>query len=250
MKKLMLIGKINKIAEELNALLSRDFRVQIVPDDNKILPGIIKIKEPDLIILNLVGIYEPDGAIFFTLINEFPHIPVLTVGTGDEVERTKRFFNGPAFDNVLRPVTYSSIIKAISNKLGLSPDYFGEAETWKKRVLVVDDNGALLRTIKEMLEERYDVSIATSGMKAMTSIGKKRPDIILLDYDMPVCDGKQTLEMIRADEELRNMPVIFLTGYNDRAHIEQVLQLNPQGYLLKPPVKDNLLQTIESVIGK
>ena len=64
----------------------------------------------------------------------------------------------------------------------------------------------------------------------MTAIGKKRPDLILLDYEMPVCDGRQTLEMIRADEELKDIPVIFLTGVNDREHIESVLSLKPAGY--------------------
>ena len=54
----------------------------------------------------------------------------------------------------------------------------------KKRILVVDDNGTTLRTMKAMLEDQYEVSIAVSGAQAMTSIGKKRPDLILLDYEM------------------------------------------------------------------
>ena len=103
--------------------------------------------------------------------------------------------------------------------------------------------------MKKMLEEYYEVALAISGAQAMTSIGKKRPDLILLDYEMPVCDGKMTLEMIRADEDLQSIPVVFLTSINDRANIEAVLKLKPAGYFLKPPVKDRLLGELEKILN-
>ena len=84
----------------------------------------------------------------------------------------------------------------------------------------------------------------------MTTIVKKRPDLILLDYEMPVCDGRMTLEMIRADEDLKDIPVIFLTAVNDRANIEAVLKLKPAGYFLKPAVKDQLLAELQKVLGR
>lgn len=101
-----------------------------------------------------------------------------------------------------------------------------------------------------MLEDTYEVALAISGAQAMTSIGKKRPDLILLDYEMPVCDGKMTLEMIRADEELTSIPVVFLTAINNRENIEAVLKLKPAGYFLKPPVKERLLQEIEKILNE
>lgn len=103
--------------------------------------------------------------------------------------------------------------------------------------------------MKAMLEADYEVAVAISGAQAMTSIGKKRPDLILLDYEMPVCDGRMTLEMIRADEELGSIPVIFLTAVNDRENIEAVLGLKPAGYMLKPPVKDKLLAEIAKILN-
>lgn len=118
----------------------------------------------------------------------------------------------------------------------------------KKNVLVVDDSPVMLREIKAMLSEDFDVTVATSGLQAMTSIGKRRPDLIILDYEMPVCDGQQTLEMIRSDEDLADMPVIFLTGVNDKKHLENVLKLKPAGYLLKPADKDKLLSLIGMII--
>ena len=119
----------------------------------------------------------------------------------------------------------------------------------KKRILVVDDNGSTLRTMKAMLEGEYEVAIAISGAQAMTSIGKKRPDLILLDYEMPVCDGRMTLEMIRADDDMKDIPVVFLTAVNDRANIEAVIKLKPAGYFLKPAVKDKLIAEIEKILN-
>ena len=75
-------------------------------------------------------------------------------------------------------------------------------------------------------------------------MAKKRPDVILLDYEMPVCDGKQTLEMIRSDEDTKDIPVIFLTGLGDMEHIKSVLALKPAAYILKPANKDSLMEKI------
>jgi CheY-like chemotaxis protein len=62
---------------------------------------------------------------------------------------------------------------------------------------------------------------------------------------MPVCDGRQVFEMIRADEEIKNIPVVFLTGVNDREHIEPILAMRPAGYVLKPLDKKLLLEKIK-----
>ena len=120
-----------------------------------------------------------------------------------------------------------------------------QGELARKSVLVIDDNTVLLRTVKDMLADRYDVSIATSGTQAFMVMQKRRPDIILLDYEMPVCDGKQVLEMIRSDVETRDIPVIFLTGKDDRDSVMNVMALKPQGYLLKTLPPAVIVQNID-----
>lgn len=91
--------------------------------------------------------------------------------------------------------------------------------------MLVDDDGMQLRTLNGMLKDNYDIRMATSGMQALTLIGKKKPDLIFLDYEMPVCDGRMTLEMIRELEEAKNISVVFLTGVNDKEHIQAYLNL-------------------------
>ena len=119
----------------------------------------------------------------------------------------------------------------------------------KKTVLLIDDNAVQIRTLNVMLKEKYNVLMTTSGVKALTLLEKKVPDIIFLDYEMPECDGRMTLEMIRQVEKVKDIPVVFLTGLNDKEHIDSVLELNPAGYLLKPASIDSILEMIDKVLG-
>lgn len=92
--------------------------------------------------------------------------------------------------------------------------------------------------------------MVTSGLDALSAICQKKPDLILLDYQMPLFDGKQTLEKIREFEGAQGIPVVFVTSVNDKDHIKAVIDLKPAGYLLKPVDGERLLQTIEGIIGK
>lgn len=69
-------------------------------------------------------------------------------------------------------------------------------EPTKPKVLLVDDSIAIRQMIKNLLDEHYDVSLASSGTAAIRCLVLDRPDLVLLDYEMPICDGKQVLEMI------------------------------------------------------
>ena len=118
----------------------------------------------------------------------------------------------------------------------------------RKRVLVVDDDGLMLRNTKKLLEGTYDVSIANSGLKVLTSLEKNRADLILLDYEMPECNGAQTLELIRESEEYADIPVVFLTGLGSEQNIRTILSLKPAGYLMKPPEPQTWLAKIRELI--
>ena len=256
MKKILLIGKLNSVVKETNTFLSQYFHVQLCSENASVVEGMLKIVNPDLVLISLIGAYDVDTSIFFLLSDQYAQVPVLTIGTKEESNTFFKYYEDGQFENLIRPVENTVILDAVRRRLGLDETELDKdaasksAEgSGKKRILVVDDNGTALRTMKAMLEEYYEVALAISGAQAMKSIGKKRPDLILLDYEMPVCDGKMTLEMIRADEEMKDIPVIFLTAVNDRANIEAVLNLKPAGYFLKPPVKDRLLAEIEKVLN-
>lgn len=120
----------------------------------------------------------------------------------------------------------------------------------KKKILVVDDSGIMLRNIKRWLEDKYQVILANSGAMAIKYLATNRPDLVLLDYEMPVVDGSQVLQMIRTETEFCDIPVIFLTGKNDKESIMKVLELKPEGYLLKSMEPQKIIQAIDAFFDK
>lgn len=108
-----------------------------------------------------------------------------------------------------------------------------EEASHKPKVLVVDDSLTVRQSIKKLLETDYDVALAESGVAAIRTITLNQPDLVLLDYEMPIVNGKQTLEMLRSEPEFTRIPVIFLTGRDDPDIVRELLSLKPAGYLLK-----------------
>ncbi len=120
----------------------------------------------------------------------------------------------------------------------------------RKHVLVIDDDPLMLKVVKEQLRGRYDVAAAVNGRIAYKFLESKKTDMILLDYEMPIENGKVVLENIRKMPGYDRIPVVFLTGVNDSERIREVLDLNPQGYLLKPIEKESLISAIKKCIGE
>lgn len=254
MKKIILIGKMNTVSKDLHTLLADDYQVQLCSETLDVVEGMIKIVQPDLALVSLSGEPVRISAILDYLLRSCAELPVVTIGTEEEKSQFSSVCQANRFMNLTRPIDNAQILNAIRQRLGGASNFSAAAqseapEKERAKVLVVDDNAALLRNVKSLLEDTYEVMIVNSGVKAMAAIGKKRPDVILLDYEMPVCDGRQTLEMIRSDEETADIPVIFLTGVSDREHIEAVLNLKPAGYLLKPPTSIKLRSAIEQALS-
>ena len=120
----------------------------------------------------------------------------------------------------------------------------------RKNILLVDDDNTFLKTVKGWLSEAYRVTIVSSGAQALMYIADNKPDLILLDYEMPVTSGPQVLEMIRSETKTDTIPVIFLTGKGDRESVLKVLALKPDGYLLKSMEKAALLKSLEEFFEK
>lgn len=119
----------------------------------------------------------------------------------------------------------------------------------QKHILIIDDDPMMLRLIKTELKEHYNVATAVSGKIGLKFLGRKKTDLILLDYEMPEEDGVAVLEKLRANPETKDIPVVFLTGINDVEKIRKVVAMKPQGYLLKPIECKQLLETIQKIIG-
>lgn len=124
----------------------------------------------------------------------------------------------------------------------------------KKRILIVDDDPSYAKMIREWIKTDYRVDIVTAGMQAITFLLKvpedDRIDMILLDYEMPVVDGPQVLQMLRQESATADIPVVFLTGNGTREAVSRVMALKPEGYILKSTSKADLLDFLEKKFYK
>ncbi len=166
---------------------------------------------------------------------------VFLIGYEGEITEAERIIPGSVVAGTFnRPVNVHEMVNALK---AAADD--NEIEKRKKHILVVDDSGMFLRTVKTWLEPAYKVSVVNSGMNAITFLAKNKPDLILLDYEMPVCSGPQALSMIRDESTTSSLPVMFLTAKGDRESVMKVVGLKPDGYILKSLPKEEIVAAVD-----
>lgn len=122
-----------------------------------------------------------------------------------------------------------------------------EGRNSKKRILAVDDTAIILTRISNTLGEDYDVITVNSGIRALKYLEQGRADLILLDIQMSQKDGIETLREIRAMKGCAHIPVIMLTGMEDKDFVLASAKLGIRDYILKPFCSDDLIKRIRRV---
>lgn len=167
---------------------------------------------------------------------------------GDEIDIKKiqnnQLANSKIAGSFLRPIDVKHVAAVVDEFI------HENGRQTKKKILVVDDSGAVLRNVKGWLEDKYQITLANSGTTAIKSLSLNKPDLVLLDYEMPVIDGSQVLEMIRSEEDFRDIPVIFLTTKGDKESVLKVMALKPDGYLLKTLPPADIIKAIDDFFEK
>jgi len=115
----------------------------------------------------------------------------------------------------------------------------------KKRIVAVDDNPENLGVIKNILRGTHIVFPCPSAADMFDLLGHVKPDLILLDVEMPEMDGHEAAKKLKADGDLKAIPVIFLTSRDDKESIMKGLNLGAIDYILKPIVAEVLLERID-----
>ena len=121
----------------------------------------------------------------------------------------------------------------------------------KVRTVMIVDDSVTVRKVTSRLMERQGFAVATAkdGVDAMNQLQTIRPDVVLLDIEMPRMDGFEVLRSVRRDENLKDLPVIMITSRTGEKHKQQAMELGVNQYLGKPFQEAKLLTTIEEVIA-
>ena len=127
----------------------------------------------------------------------------------------------------LRPLD----VKLITENLNSVVEYSEIDDELKKKILIIDDDGTMLRMMRTWLSVKYHVYMASSGKIALSFLAKNPIDLVLLDYEMPGMDGATVLKEIRNTPAYKDIPVIFLTAKDDKESVMKVVGLKPEKYL-------------------
>jgi DNA-binding response OmpR family regulator len=112
-------------------------------------------------------------------------------------------------------------------------------------LLVVDDTLENLRLLGNMLgEEGYEVRPVSSGRQALQAVEHDPPDLVLLDVNMPGMDGYEVCRQLRAKDALKDVPVIFLTAWTDRAYMVKAFDVGGADYVTKPFLFEEVLARV------
>lgn len=167
---------------------------------------------------------------------------LIVVGYDKELDEISQYVSAESISRkVPRPFDMRRLAEEIE---AMTVTDSGDNNEKSKHILLVDDDGSYLKMMQSWLSPYYKLTIVNSGMQAITYIATNTPDLILLDYDMPVTSGSQVLEMIRSEPSSAGIPVIFLTGRSDRDSVEKVMRLKPEGYLLKSMKKQDIVDAV------
>lgn len=121
-------------------------------------------------------------------------------------------------------------------------------EHGKKRVLVVDDVAIILSRVTDALEKQYGVVTVNSASRALEYLSANKPDLILLDIRMPGQDGFELLRQIKTMEDRADIPVMVLTGLEEKQYVVEGLSLGIRDYILKPFAPNDLLERVQRVL--
>jgi CheY-like chemotaxis protein len=170
-------------------------------------------------------------------------VPIFVIGDINEVKDIKGLIPQKLIrKEFTRPIDIVKVVETISSYV----THYNQ----QKKILVVDDSGTMLRSVKDWLEDKYNVYLANSAAMAIKYLSTSKPDLVLLDYEMPVVDGKQVLEMIRTESEFADVPVMFLTNKSGKESFENVKHLRPEGYLLKSMSTSQIIGAVNEFFEK
>jgi DNA-binding response OmpR family regulator len=119
-------------------------------------------------------------------------------------------------------------------------------------LLVVDDEPEINKLVARIFEKRgYRVNTAVDGAEALASVKRDRPDLIMLDLNLPKIDGWEVCRQLKSDPATKAIPIIMLTAAHANVDDAQIgLGLGADEYVAKPFVKAVLLHNVERLLGR
>ena len=182
---------------------------------------------------------------------ELQNTPILMIANSSDMDSALNSLKFGADDYILKPFNLELVQSRLQIWLHSNTKEKMRAPLKEKQLLVVDDN----EMNRDMLSRRlkkvgYSIDIAIDGIQALEKISRFKYDLVLLDIMMPNKDGFEVLEELKANNDLKHIPVIMLTALNDRENIVKANELGAVDYLVKPFNINQVKQRIRACLSK
>ena len=118
----------------------------------------------------------------------------------------------------------------------------------RPKILIVDDSRTIVALINSILKEDYDTVTASNGLEAIEANNRAKPDLILMDVEMPVMDGFEACKKIKEQSKDTFIPIIFITSKGDLQSMKTGLKAGAEDYLTKPFESEELLARVQAVL--
>ncbi|TQV89025.1 Hpt domain-containing protein [Aliikangiella coralliicola] len=143
-----------------------------------------------------------------------------------------------------------ALIRRIDATVALDREEVVQVEDDRAPVVMVVDDSITVRKVTTRLLERHDFEVITAkdGVDALTVLGDQKPDVMLLDIEMPRMDGFELATIIRHDDALKDLPIIMITSRTGEKHRERAEQIGVNQYMGKPYNEVDLLDSISALL--
>ena len=260
-KKILLVGKISEILGSIHETLDAEFDVQLCAPQLNTMEGMVKVLRPALMVVCTIGVYNLDYEFISWIEQNYKNMPVIFIAKKEDIDEISKRCYTDRYTYLSTPINLETIFKTCKKCVDrvaniIEPDIPSEKslnkiveEQKKKQILTIDDSPIVLRYVKNILGNQYEIILATSGEMGIKKAKEVRPNLILLDYEMPAMDGHEVFLNLKVDEQTEKIPVMFLTSVSDTKKVKEVLDLHPAGYILKPLDADQLIKKVHKVLG-
>ena len=119
-----------------------------------------------------------------------------------------------------------------------------------KTILIVEDNELNMKLFRDLLEAQgYQILQTRDGMQALDMARRERPDLIVMDIQLPQVSGLEVTKWIKADDDLKHIPIVAVTAFAMKGDEEKIREGGCEAYVAKPISVKAFLSTIEKFIG-
>lgn len=119
-----------------------------------------------------------------------------------------------------------------------------------KKVLLIEDEEALVKSLQMALEDRYEVLVASNGKEGFAKALKYQPDLIILDIMLPDINGLDVLRQLQEDEKTDEIEIIVATNLGDQETISKILAAGGKEYIIKSDWKmEDIVKKVTNTIG-